>query len=118
MPDSRVHTLVREAIMDANDDDPAVLHIWWQANSLYPELPVSERLAFAEQAIRQLLEDELVVLIRNRTIDDEGDDVPPDEYDSVLKRWDTWCVPPDGGVVLYYKRPDGVDQIPVPPPLD
>jgi hypothetical protein len=104
--------------MDANDDIPPVLHVWWRANTLYPELPASERLALAEQAMHQVLNDGLIVLIRNRTYPHNmGEEVPPDEYDSVLKRWDTWCTP-DEGVALYYKRPVGVDYIPIPFPLD
>jgi hypothetical protein len=118
VPDPRVQALVREAILDANDDIPPVLHIWWQANSWYPGLAASERLALSEQALRQLLDEKLVVLIRNRTIENPGDEIPSDEYDSVLRRWDTWSTPPNGGVVVHYRRPDGVDYIPVPPPLD
>jgi hypothetical protein len=52
--------------MDANDDIPPALHIWWQANTLYPDLAASERLRLAEEALRQILDGELVVLIRNR----------------------------------------------------
>ncbi len=118
VPDPRVHALVREAIIDVSGDIPPVFHIWWRANSLYPDVAASERLALAEQTIRQLLNDGLVVLIRNRTMDYEGDEVPPDEYDSVLRQWDTWCAPPEEGVVLYFNRPGGVDSIPVPPPPD
>jgi hypothetical protein len=103
--------------MDANDDIPPVLHIWWRANALYPALAASARLRLAEVAIRQILDDELVVLIRNRAYPTNmGEVVPRDEYDSVLRRWDTWSAP-DEGVVLYYRRPDGVDYIPIPPPL-
>jgi hypothetical protein len=64
VPDPRVHSLIREALMDANDDMPAVLHIWWAANTLYPELLLSERSALSEQVIHQILDDGLVVLIR------------------------------------------------------
>ena len=115
VPDPRVHSLIRKALMDANDDIPAVLHIWWAANSTYPELPLSERLALSEQVIRQILDDGLVVLIRRRRIDNEGEEVPPEQWDSLLKRWDTWVAPE--GVTLHYKRPEGVRMIPIPPPL-
>ena len=100
--------------MDANDDIPPVFHIWWQANTLYPELAASERLRLAEKAIRQILDEELVVLIRDPT--KMGEVVPPDDYDAVLRRWDTWSAP-DNGVVMYYRRPDGIDHIPIPPHL-
>src|SRR5580704_9097031 len=87
VPGPRVHALVREALMDANDDIPPVLHIWWQANTLYPDLAASERLGLAEEALRQILDDELVVLIRNRAYPTNmGEVVPPDECDSVLRR--------------------------------
>ena len=90
--------------MDANDDIPPALHIWWQANTIYPDLAASEQLRLAEEAPRQILDDELVVLIRNRAYPTNmGEVVPPDEYDSVLRRWDAWAAP-DQGVVLYYRR--------------
>ena len=42
LTDPRVHGLIRDALMDANDDIPVVLSIWWAANTNYPELPLSE----------------------------------------------------------------------------
>jgi hypothetical protein len=101
--------------MDANEDIPPVLHIWWQANTAYPDLPVSERLALAEQVIHQILDAGLVVLTRSGEIPQEGEEVPHVEIESLLKRWDTWVAPE--GVTLFYKRPPGVEQIPIPPPL-
>jgi hypothetical protein len=56
---------------------------------------LSERLATAEQAIRERLAEGLIVLIRDEH-DPHGSEIPRSETEEVLKRFDTWEVAYEG----------------------
>jgi hypothetical protein len=47
-------------------------------------------------------------------MDNEGEEVPAQEWDALMKRLDTWAAPE--GVTLPYKRPEGVARILILPP--
>ena len=42
-------------LFDAQQDWLGLYEVWWEANSRYPTLPVSKRLAFAEGVVSDLL---------------------------------------------------------------
>jgi hypothetical protein len=87
--------------LPANDYVNGVYEAWWLANSMFPEQVLSERLAVAEQAIRELLAEGLIVFVR----DDEhpqGSEISSSETEEILKRWDTWNVA-DEGIKVHFK---------------
>ena len=89
--------------IDAQGDIVPVFHSWWRANSRFPHLPLSERLAIAEQAISESLSEGVIVL----TTDPDaapGNFVAPIDYADILKRWDTW-IADEGVVKVYAARP-------------
>ena len=85
----------RELLHDAFAYLNGVYEAWWRANALFPERAVSERLAMAEQAIRELLAEGLIVLIRDED-DPQGSEIPRSDTEEVLKRFDTWEVAYEG----------------------
>ena len=85
----------RELLLDAFADVNGVYEAWWRANTLFPERALSERLAMAEQAIRELLAEGLIVLIRDED-DPQGSEIPRSETEEALKRFDTWDVAYEG----------------------
>jgi hypothetical protein len=89
--------------MDAEEDIVPVFHSWWHANAKYPDLPLSERLAIAEQAISESLSEGVIVLTTDPKAA-SGTFVAPSDYVDVLKRWDTWVAGEDG-VKVFAVRP-------------
>jgi len=85
----------RELLLNAFAFVNGVYEAWWRANALFPERALSERLAIAEQAIRELLDQGLIVLVRDDN-DPKGSEVLGSETEEVLKRWDTWAIGSDG----------------------
>jgi hypothetical protein len=55
-----------EVLRNATEDLDLVLIAWWIANTLYPDEPLSARLAVAERAIRSLAYAGLIALYRDR----------------------------------------------------
>jgi hypothetical protein len=90
----------RELLLAAADYVNGVYEAWWLANSMFPERVLSERLAVAERAIRELLAEGLIVLIEDEH-DLQGSEIPRSETDEALKRWDTWAVG-SYGIKVYF----------------
>jgi hypothetical protein len=85
----------RELLLDAFAYVNGVYEAWWLANRLFPELALSERLAIAERAIRELLVQGLIVLIRDEN-DPQGSEIPRSETEELLRHFDTWEVAYEG----------------------
>jgi len=85
----------RELLLDAADGVNGVYEAWWRANTLFPERALSERLAMAEQAIRELLAEGLIVLIRDES-DPQGSEIPRSDTEEVLRQSGTWLVAYEG----------------------
>jgi len=85
----------RELLFDAADCVNGVYEAWWRANTLFPERALSERLAMAEQAIRELLAEGLIVLIRDES-DPQGSEIPRSDSEEVLRQSGTWVVAYEG----------------------
>ena len=85
----------RELLLDAFAYVNGVYEAWWLANKRFPDRAVSERLAIAEQAIRELLTEGLIVLIRDEH-DPQDSEIPCSDTEEVLKRWDTWAIGSEG----------------------
>jgi hypothetical protein len=89
--------------IDAAEDIVPVFHSWWDANAKYPDLPLSKRLAIAEQAISESLAEGVIALTTDPKAA-SGTFVAPSDYASALRRWDTWVAGEDG-VKVFAVRP-------------
>ena len=78
-----------DVLLNSTEDLDLVLMSWWIANGLYPNEPVSARLAMAERAIRSLAYAGLIALYRGRQVEADRE-VPTAEYEDILRRWGTW----------------------------
>lgn len=73
--------------------------MWWNANTRYPDQPLSTRLAIAEAVVRDLLREGRIALVRSKWIGrDQAHEAVLDE-DMVLRDWATWVPQPDGTLV-------------------
>jgi hypothetical protein len=88
----------KSSIFDTSADSLGVYEVWTAANCDYPTLPVSERLAIAEQVVSDLLAEGRVTLVRGRWIGPEHDHEAVDDPVATLREWRTW-VPEQGSVV-------------------
>lgn len=88
-----------EVISDQEDDDQGVYEVWWLANSWYPDLPVSMRLAIAESVVSDLVREGRVTLVRGEWTGSESErEVVPD-VDACLRDSATWVPQPGEPVV-------------------
>jgi hypothetical protein len=89
-------------VSDMGSDELAgVYEAWWLANSLYPGRLLSERLAIAERAIRELLGEGLIKLyVGTVKVATSEPPVAPEATGKLLKDWATWTIP-DGPTVFY-----------------
>ena len=83
----------RSLFDNAVSDSTGVYEAWWEANSKFPEAPLSQRLQLAERAVRELLAARLVHLYRGTREEPEREQIAPDESDEVLNAWETWAIP-------------------------
>lgn len=96
----------RELLADATTDTFGVYEAWWTANRCYPDWPLSERLATSERAIRELLAAGLIMLLRNQS-DPPSSQISPEDYEDVLRSWDTWVIGEDGPKVFFWATDAG-----------
>jgi hypothetical protein len=93
--DAEVERLRGEVLGLLEADSVPVQEVWWAANSLFPELALSHRLAMAEDLVRLLVEERAADLCRSPFPDPELAHEGPvpvagDELDDVLRSWSTW----------------------------
>jgi hypothetical protein len=88
-----------EVLADQQTDSQGVYEVWWSANSRYPSLPLSVRLAVAETVVQDLLREGRVSLKRGQWIGagQTRESVP--DPDSVLRDWATWVPQLDAPVI-------------------
>ena len=89
--------------MDLQEDDPPLIHVWWNANGLFPTLPLSERLALAERVVSLLLSEGRVGLVRASWPDGpatNSDLLEAEECEAALREYTAW-VPEQDGPVYY-----------------
>jgi hypothetical protein len=93
-----------EVVWSANEDVTGVYQVLWTANTWWPEMRASERLARAEDAIRWALGHSLIDLYYEET----GDARPlaPHEHDEALRAWQTWAIP-DGAPLFFWRTDAG-----------
>lgn len=88
-----------DVLADQERDSQGVYEVLWAANSRWPDLPVSTRLAIAERVVSDLLHEGRVRLVRGKWIGPEFDREPVSDPGAVLRDWATWALPPDEPVV-------------------
>lgn len=80
------------------DDDPPLIHVWWRANSLFPNLALSERLALAERTVAALIDAGRVQLVKGRWPDGPSPNTEPltGDVQAILREYSTWVPETDG----------------------
>jgi hypothetical protein len=73
------------------EDRIGVFEAWYLSNSWYPHRPISDRLAIAERAVRELLAEGLARLCEG-SVEQDGDEIPRAQHDQVLRANETWIV--------------------------
>ena len=68
--------------------------VWWQANSWYPDHPMSTRLAIAESVVRDLLREGRITLVHGEWIGPDHAREPVTDADAALRDWATWVPQP------------------------
>jgi hypothetical protein len=96
----------RELLFDANADVHGVYEAWWSANSMFPHRPLSQRLAMAEQAVRELLAEGLVILAEDSYAKQV---IPRDRHDEYLRSWNTWVVTDNGPRCYFWTTEKGTE---------
>jgi hypothetical protein len=92
---------------EASRFDQGVYEVWWDANSRYPDWPLSRRLAIAEQVMDDLIANYDIRFFRAAWQDtDHPEPIAADEVPAVLRAWETWVVPPDGDAVVWFRIAD------------
>jgi hypothetical protein len=86
-------------VSDQSADDQGVYEVWWHANALYPDEPLSARLAIAEAVVLDLWREGRVALVARPWGGPEGEGEPITEVESVLRDWATWVPQADKPVV-------------------
>lgn len=94
-------------------DVDGVYDVWWYANSRYPHLPLSHRLALAERVVSALLKDGRVTLALERQsepwvkrpgehprVSSFREPIPVDAWADTLLEWTTWVPQEEGMVVI------------------
>jgi hypothetical protein len=88
-----------EVLSDQESDDQGVYEVWWSANSRYPDLPLSTRLAIAESVVADLLRDGRVTLVRGEWIGPDHEREPVPNPGDALREATTWQPTPGEPVV-------------------
>jgi hypothetical protein len=88
-----------EVLSDQADDDQGVYEFWWRANTRFPRLPLSARLALAERVVADLLSERRVTLLRGKWIGPEHEREAVADAQAALREWATWVPQPDQPVV-------------------
>jgi hypothetical protein len=105
-----------EILSTATEDLNGVWEAWWTVNRLRPELPLSSRLALAEEALRSLLAQDLVRLSRGSW--DAQVDVPSADVNDVLRDYETWVASADRELVFFTATRRGFEAYGLPVPED
>ncbi len=98
-----------EVLARAAEDIQGVYEAWWQANTWYPNRPVSERIGMAERALRELLAQGLISLVTSQG--GEQSEVAREQHDSVLRQYSAWVVSAGTAHVSYVLTQQGMAQV-------
>jgi hypothetical protein len=101
-------TLRASVVRDLEREPLAVYEVLYDANGLFSDRPVSDRLAIAERVIAELVSDAAVILWRGRWIGqkDGREPVRREQVNEILRLWSTWD-PEDGEPVVWMELATG-----------
>jgi len=88
-----------DVVSDQRDDDQGVYEVWWLANSRYPDLPLSRRLAIAEAVVIDLVREGRVRLVSGEWTVPDDERLPVPDPEAALRAFVTWVPQPDKPVV-------------------
>ena len=88
-----------EVLSDQETGSQGVYEVWWSANTRYPDLSLSTRLAIAEAVVADLLREGRVTLVRGEWIGPDHPRKPLSDVPAALREWATWVPQPDEPVV-------------------
>jgi len=98
-----------EILACAAEDRHGVYEAWWQANTWYPNRPVSERMGMAERALRELLAEGLISLVTSQG--GQQSEVAMEQHDPVLRQYSAWVVSPESAHVSYILTRRGMARV-------
>jgi hypothetical protein len=97
--------LKAEVLSEVEADNVGVWEVLWRANSLFPEALMSERVALAENVIRDLLAEDLVRVLQGDPWFGQGDELwPVADAGVVLRNWSAWVPSGDSAFWLVSTR--------------
>jgi hypothetical protein len=85
-------------LSDLDDDSMGVYEAWWEANTRYPDWPVSRRLALAEHLVTELVLEGRAEMFVGRWIGPDHERTRVDDPIAALKEWACW-VPQEDRVI-------------------
>ncbi len=88
-----------EVLSDQARDAQGLYEVWWSANSRYPSLTLSGRLAIAESVVADLLQEKRIELVRGKWIGTEHPREPVTDVEAALRAFASWVPDPDEPVV-------------------
>jgi hypothetical protein len=104
---------------EASHFDHGVYEVWWDANSRYPDWPLSQRLAIAERVVDDLIASYDVRFFRVNDLDRERPEpIAAADVPGVLRAWDTWVVPHDGNAIVLFRIAEPLMTTPQDPEVD
>ena len=91
-----------------DEDDLVVYQVWWFANSQYPDLPLSVRLALAEEVVAELVTTDIAHLVASPWPDGPsmGTGQPVADLRSALRLSETWVPSSNQVIWLVRNEPD------------
>jgi hypothetical protein len=92
--------LKAQVISNQEAHDQCVYEVWWAADSRYPELPLSARLAIGEAVVSDLLREGRVTLVRGEWTGPRHEREAVADEQAALLGWATW-VPQPGEPVTW-----------------
>jgi hypothetical protein len=93
----------RSVLDDQQDDDQGVYEVLWAANTRYPDLALSSRLAIAESVVSEFLSEGLVRLVRGEWTGPDSERDLVEDPSAALFDWATWTLP-SGEPVVWMTR--------------
>jgi hypothetical protein len=88
-----------DVVSDQASDEQGVYEVWWNANSWYPDQPLSTRLAIAESVVSDLLGEGRITLVLGEWIGRDHPGRAVEDVDATLREWSTWVPQPGKPVV-------------------
>jgi hypothetical protein len=113
--DDRYSAMRKEILVCAAEDLTGVWEAWFQANATFPELPISERVALAERALRDLYGDGLITFYRGTWAENDQQEIAGEDAAAALREYDAWVPPNNRPTVFFLATSAGSSAAGLPP---